>query len=63
MTQVSEILPKKRVVGTRILPSSAQILLAREIVNIGCHRLGHQFEETLLLSRLINLFAFLRSKK
>ena len=55
--------PQKRGVYTHRLLFSALDILSREIVNIGCHRLGKQLEETLLLRRLIKLFGVLGSEK
>ena len=46
-----------------LLLFSALDLLSREFLNIGCHHLGQQLEETLLLCRLIKLFGVLGSEK
>ena len=55
--------PRKRAVHTRILLFCALDLLVREIVNIGCHRLGQQLEETSLLCLLMKLLGVLGSEK
>ena len=55
--------PRKRVVCTRKLQSFALVLLAREIVDIGCRVLGQLLEETSLLCRLLKLLVFSEAKK
>ena len=60
--QFSEQFAQKPVVCTRRLLFSALDPLAREIIGIGCYRLGQQLEKTSLLCRLKALFGGRGSK-